>query len=272
MNIFRCIAIAFLILCTTVVNAIDYKPWYGRIFEIDASADILMQGFTHVDTKHGSGKHSEFDAFIDLSASMEVWDGIAAQLEVIAAQTREHHFNMDAIRLTGKYQWLNDIIGDPVSLSTGLTLSTIFPACRRNLATFDHGGIGCEGHIAVGREVSCMQFWTSRLWGVFAMGIADVGSPWLRANFAWEHNWWDRHRLELAADTIWGLGRNGLDLHHFHGYGPVQYQAVDLALRYNYQFDCGLVLGAGYGYRVYARYAPENVNFVMLRIMYPFGL
>lgn len=256
------------LLAVTVTEAVDYKPWFGRVFEVNARGDVIMQAYNHVDAHHGSKKRNEFDTFFDLSASMALWETIAAELEVIALQSR-HRSGMDAIRFTGRYLWMNDVIGDPVSLTTGITLSSIFPPVRKNIASFDHGGFAGEAHIAVGREVSCMQFWTSRVWGVFAVGLADVGSPWLRGNIGWEHNWWDRHRVELFADTIWGLGGDSLNLYDFDGYGRVQYQAVDLGVRYGYQTDCGLRLSIGYGYRVYGRNGPQRVNFALVRLDYP---
>lgn len=252
-----------------VAPATDYKPWYGRVLELDLSADVLMQAFTHVDSHHSSGKHPEFDTFIDAAASSAIWESIAAELEVIAAETRYQSFGMDAVRLTGRYRWFNDIVGDPISLSTGVTLSTIFKPARRNIATFDHGGMAAEGHIAVGKEFSREELWTSRAWGVFGMGIADVGSPWLRFNAAWEHNWCDRHQLELFTDTVWGLGQNQLNLHNFHGYGSVNYQAIDLGVRYHRQFDYGLILSLGYAYRVYSRNCPQEVNLISIKVFYP---
>lgn len=250
-------------------SATDYKPWFGRVLELDLSADCLMQAFTYVDSHNSPGKHPEFDVFIDLDASLAVWESIAAEIEIIAAETRHQSFGMDAIKLTGRYRFFNDIVGDPASLSTGITLSAIFPAVRRNIATFDHGGIAAECHLAVGKEWSCMQFWTSRAWTVFAVGVADVGSPWLRCNLAWEHNWWERHQLELFADTIMGLGRNHLNLHNFHGYGSVRYETIDLGARYRFQFDNGIALSLGYGYRVYGRNCPLDASLIFLKALYP---
>lgn len=265
-----------LAICLSVIScsllATELKPWFGRLFEIEARGDCLMQAFARVDTEKGSVKRHEFDAFFNLGASAAIWETIAAQIEVIAMETR-HRSGMNAVRLTGRYRWSNDIVGDPVSLTTGVTLSKIFRAARRNIATFDHGGVACEGHIAVGKEIPCRQFWTSRTWAVFGIGIADVGSPWLRGNLAWEHNWWDRHQVKLLAESIWGLGGNNLNLsHRFRGYGSIRYQAVDLSARYSYQFDNGLTVGIAYGYRVYAKNCPENVNLILLRVCYPFGL
>lgn len=260
--------------------AIDYKPWYGRVYEIDTAVDIRFQLFDRVDSHqsshhdllHVSNKRKELDTFIALNAGTALDQDRAVELEVIGLQSRKQSFGMDAVRLSGRYRFLNDIVGDPVSLSTGLTVSTIFPNARKNIATFDHGGVALEGHLSVGREMSSGPLWTSRAYGVFAVGIADVGSPWLRANASLEHNFCDRHRLELFAESIWGLGGNHLNLYRFRGYGSVNYQAVDLCSKYVFQADYGVLFSLGGGYRLYARNCPKNACFILLRLDYPLNL
>lgn len=266
-----------LVMSANDVYATDYKPWYGRVFELNTAADIRFQLFNHVNTHdhfrdnshHGLNTRKELDTFIDLSASMALDQDIALQLEVIGLQSKLHSFRMDAIRLTPRYRLLNDIVGDPVSLSLGMTLSSIFSGVRKNIATFDHGGMAAEAHISIGREISCMQFWTSRTWGVLGVGIADVGSPWLRANFSYEHNFLDTHRLRIFTESLFGFGSDNLNQFRFHGYGSIDYQAIDLGVRYTYQADYGVLFSCGYGYRVYARNCPENVNFILFRLDYP---
>lgn len=259
--------------CATLADATEFKPWYGRIFEIEARGSVLMQQFSRVDTSHGKKKRYETDAFYNLSAATSVWENIAAEVEFEASSTKHCSFGADALRLTGRYLWMNDVIGDPVSLSTGITFSGIFDPVHRNIAAFDHGGVAGLAHIAVGKEWSCEQFWVSRFWGMAAIGIADVGSPWLQADIYWERNWWERHRLELYANSIWGLGGNQLGhIHHFHGYGSISYQAVDAGIRYSYRLCNDALLTVGYGYRVYGKNCPWGANFLLVKICYPFGL
>lgn len=260
-------------LWATAASATELKPWFGRVFEIEARASCLMQQFSSLDASPHKIKRDEFDAFYRLSAAAAVWETIAAEIELGALSTKHREFGMEAFRLTGRYRLMNDIVGDPVSLTTGVTLSTIFEPARRNLATFDHGGIAAEAHVAVGKEMSCEEFWTSRLWGVGAIGIADVGSPWLRADLHWERSWWERHQLELFALSIWGLGGDNLHCqHHFHGYGSIHYQAVDMGIGYKYRFCNDAQLTFAYAYRVHAKNGPRRVNFFLIEFMYPFGV
>lgn len=169
---------------------------------------------------------------------------------------------------------MNDITDeDPVSLTGGITISQVFKPGLRNLSSFNHGGIQAEGHVAVGKEYSCMQFWTSRLWGVVGFGLADMGSPWILANAAWEHNWWNNHHAQLYVRTLWGLGHNSLSLcDNFRGYGPIGHHSVDIGARYSYLFCNGANLSAEYGFRVYARDCPRAVNIISIIFFYPLKL
>jgi hypothetical protein len=256
----------------STIDAVERRPWFGRDLEIEGRASTLVQAYHSVDTTHGSTARPAGDVFISLSASTAC-QNLAGELELIAADTRHRSFGMDSISLTGRYLWLNDVIGDPVSLTTGATLAKVFKPARRDLGTFHQGGIECEVHAAVGKEFSCQQFWMSRIWGVIGFGFADIGSAWLRANLAWERNWWERHQLRAFVHTLWGLGHNSLNLEiPFRGYGPIRHQSVDTGMRYRYAFDNGFAISLEYAYRVFASNCPQHVNLIMLRLYYPFGL
>jgi hypothetical protein len=253
-------------------EATELEPWHRQIYSVDFHGNCLLQGFRQLDTRYGAIRRPELDAFYNFSALGVCKDNSTAEIELLASNTRYRGIGLNAFRLTGRYFWLNDIVGDPVSLAVGFTASKIFRASRHNVAIFDHGGIACEAHVSVGKEVSCEQFWTSRGWAVVGVGIADVGSPWVRANLVWEKNWWNIHQLKVFADTIWGFGGNGLRVHHFDGYGSVNYQAVDVGFRYGFILPNNTFLGAGYAYRVYGRNCPIHVGLAKLEIIYPIQL
>lgn len=251
----------------------DLKPWYGNLYSIDLEGTCRLQQFQKISTKCGTIKRPEFDAFYDFSALMVVKEDLTAEIEISALDSRQRLFGFDAFRLTGKYFWLSDVTGDPVSLATGITLSKIFSAARRNIATFDHGGIACEAHVAIGKELSCEQFWTSRTWAVLGLGIADVGLPWLRANLVWERNWWEIHQLKIFAKSLWGFGQRDLNLKcSFQGYGSINYQTIDVGFCYGLRLDNDALLSVAYAYRVYGKNCPINANSLQLEIHYPFGL
>ncbi len=254
------------------LQATELKPWSRSLYSIDLRGSCLLQQFDKLDTKCATLNRSELDGFYNFSA-LGVLEDSTVELEFLASNTCDRGFNTNALRLTGRYFWLNDVVDDPVSLVTGLTVSKIFVSSRHNVSLFDHGGIACEAHISIGKENSCEEFWTSRAWGVLGLGVADVGSPWLRANLVWERNWWEIHQLRVFADSIWGFGHDRLRIcPSFHGYGSVNYQAIDVGVRYGYRLCNDALLSVSYAYRVYGRNCPVNVNLVQFEICYPFGL
>lgn len=254
------------------LSATELKPWTGRQYSLDVNGSLMFQQFCKLDAKCGAIKRSEFDAFYHFSVLGTPSQDATVEIELLASSTRYRDLGVNALRATGRYFWLNDAVADPVSLATGITISKIFNASRHNVALFDHGGLACEAHVAIGMENSCEEFWTTRTWGVLGVGIADVGSPWLRANLVWERNWWEIHQLRVFADSIWGFGGDRLSLHPFHGYGSVNYQAIDAGVRYGFRLPNDALLSVSYAYRVFGRNCPLHVNFLKFEFCYPFGL
>jgi len=272
----RLLATSLFLACVGgMLSATELAPWFGKTLEIEGRATTRVQCYNLLDTKSGSKKHPACDVFVDLSAAtaVDLIVNVSAELEAVLAATRHRSFGFDSFLFTGRYLWLNDVIGDPISLVTGATISKVFRPARHDIGVFHHGGIQCEFHVAAGKEFSCEQFWLSRGWGVLGLGIADQGSPWLRANLAWERNWWNRHELKIFMDSLWGLGNRSLNLkHHFPGYGPIHHQSIDTGVRYRIAFESGAALSFEYAYRLFANNCPEYVNLLMVRLFYPFGL
>ncbi len=253
-------------------HATELSPWYSRYLELQPKATLLYQSYRSVDTVHGFKKHCSDDLFLFLSLS-GAYDIYSLELESTLANTHHRNFGFADIRLTGRYQWLDDEIGDPISLVTSATVAQVFTLARNDISCFYHGGIETEFDLSIGSEVICQQFWLSRIWGVAGFGVADIGSPWCRFNIVWDHNWWDIHQLSLFIHTLWGLGGEGLHLNrHFRGYGPIHHQSVDLGIEYTYQFENGAIAGINYMRRLYALNCPRCVNFCSLSLLFPFGL
>lgn len=267
----RWLSFSIFLICSGL-NAIEYSPWLGNVLEPNLRASAWLNSYQSVDTGHGVKRQAACDGFFDLDVSLAYRENIEFELEAVAAKTRTHCFGMDSVLFAGKYRFWNDIVGDPLTVTAGAVVSKVFKHALQDIAAFHHGGIQGEVYLSAGREFSCMQFWMSRVWGVVGFGIADLGSPWIRGDIAWEHNCWDRHQFKLFVDTLWGLGHNNLHLHHFKGYGPVNHQSVDAGIRYSLGFDYGIFLRFEYAYRVYARNCPRHVNRALLSLFYPLGL
>lgn len=265
------VLLSFSLLLPLFAMATELKPWFSTPLELQPKATYVNQLFHSVDTPHRHKKYPSDDHFLLLSLSA-AYDVYSVEVETTLADTRHRSFGVADISLTGRYQIRNDVIGDPASIVAGVTVEQVFKQARKDVGNFYHGGIQAEAHLAVGRETVCWQFWRSRWWGVGGVGVADTGSPWLRLDLGWDHNWWDRQQLGVYMLTLWGLGNEGLDLKGFGGYGPIRHQSVDLGVEYKYHFEFGGIAGLGYGYRVFAQNCPRHVNFFSVSFLYPFGL
>lgn len=263
--------VGLILLIPFVLNAADLAPWFPPNLEIQPRVAYVFQNYTKIDGSHCTKKANN-DHFLTLSLGGS-YNTLAVELETTMADTRHHTFGFADIALTGRYQWLNDILTDPVSLTTGVTVRQVFKVALNDISNFYNGGIEAEVHAAVGKETACREFWETRYWGVLGIGIADFGYPWIRANAAWERNWWDRHAITIYAHSLWGFGSHSLHCkRHFRGYGPIHHQNIDLGFLYDYALDCGGIVSLGYARRIYAKNCPKNVNLATLSFVYPFGL
>lgn len=261
-----------LLINMTPLYSIERLPWFGEVYDINTIAKSSCHLYSSVNSNNRTKHHAACDYFLTLGASGVYSEDVALEIEATASNGINRHFGMDAINFTGRYLWLNDSIDDPISLTTGLTLSQVFKQGLHNLSAFHHGGIEGELHVALGKEMPCLQFWTSRLWGAVGIGIADMGSPWLRGDVRWEFNYWDIHRCELFLNTLWGCGGNALNVNHFKGYGPIAHRSIDAGIGYSYGFGYGIYFKAEYAFRVYARNCPQNANIIALHLLYPISL
>lgn len=272
MKIFSVLTAALLL--PALLSATDLTPWLTKDFEFQPRVSGLFQHYPRIARTHGHTHQSGNDQFYTFSLGLSAfnWSG---EVESTLAHTRRQDYLCDNIRITGRYRWLDDIPGeDAISLTTGLTLIKAFRHSVFDVSSFHHGEYEGEVHAAIGQELSqCQNFWATRWWGVLALGQGNHGSPWIRTETAWEKNWCDIHQLRLFAHSLWGLGRGSLPCPgHFHGYGPIAHQSIDLGLRYTHLFDFSGVLSIQYAYRVYASNFPENTSLLLLSFVYPFGL
>ena len=251
---------------------VEFSPWYGEVLEVEAFTDTCVEFYPKFATKHHPSHQAHCDSFFTLGASIAPSDDYCFELETVAALTHHQKMGWNLISLTGRTQWSNDIVGDFVSLSTGLTLTQVLKSGLHNISAFNHGGIEVEAHLAAGKEYSCGEFWVSRLWGVVGYGIADLGSPWIRGDIAYEMNWWNNDQWRLYIKSIWGLGQDALNPNCFHGYGPINHQSIDLGVNYGYRFESEFMVSLDCCYRVYAHNCPENATNVSISFFYPIGL
>ncbi len=252
------------------IHGIEFKPWYPPSYQLLGLLDYRFQSYHSVDAPSKSSHYSSYDHFVD-GSFLFTKNSYSIEFETEFAHTKKRRFDWDHIGLTGRYLWLDDNIGDPFSVTAGLTLSKAWREAVNDISSFHHGQNEAFLHVALGKQNIQGANWISRWWGVFGIGIADRWTPWIVANAAYEWNSCAPHRICLYINSLWGCGGRKFRLKDFGGYEPIDHRSIDLGLRYSYEFDyCG-VLSIEYAHRVYAHNFPDNANVLALCYIYPFG-
>lgn len=254
------------------VESTQTEPWLGNAYEFEFRPSLTYQGYRSLASSAHQQKYSSDDFFLNASLSNSA-PSMGVELEALGARTRRQKGDVDQIKLTGRYVWLDDITGDPLSVVSGLSYIQAFHHSLKDVSSFHHGLCEAEFFVSIGKELARDCEWNSRWWGVFGIGSAvDRGSPWLRFDIAYEKCFCEMHALRFMLNSLWGTGNRSLCLHHFDGYGPIQHQAIDLGVRYTYVLTFFGNASLEYSCRVHARNFPEYVHRVTVQILYTFGL
>lgn len=276
MKLIKSFIIAIGVLSCDFAFSTELNPWFGPMYEFEAEFATKLYGYKNIDgaeTIHQPYINQFYQASLLFPFEFPLGMPWSAEVETTLANTRRQHLCFDDLRFTGRYQWLNDIVGDPFTLVTGITLIQAFRHSVDDVASFHHGKAEMEGHVAIGREISCEEYWLSRWWSVLAVGIADKGKPWLRTHSEWEKNWVNNYFAKLFLDSLWGFGKKNIeDLDKFKGYGLINHQSVDIGGGLKYINDSDAILEATYAYRVFAKNFPEHSHQLRLSYTFAFGL
>lgn len=256
----------------TLVSGTELKPWFDDVYVPIWRNVYTAQAYNQIDTGDGKTSTHGRNHLLDSSLSIAKAD-YAAEVELAASQSRIRDFSFESGKITGRIHFQNDIVGDPLSVVAGISLGIPRRHALHDFNLLYHGLFECELHLAIGRETSCKAEWLTRWWAVVTAGIADRGSPWLRAKLAWERNFCETQQLELFIEGYGGFGRHDLSLAlPFPGYGGIQYRGVDLGIAYRYFTECYGVFSLGYGFRPYAHNLPMYVQQGLLGWRYDFSL
>lgn len=253
----------------TELDTTELAPWFPPDLMVQPKITYIHQKYKEIAFADRLVRRHADDNFYAFSATV-AHKALCFELETTFADTYRQDGCLDNVRLTLRKQLYSDIIGDPISLTAGLTLTQAFKHSLHDISSFHHGKFEGEFHLAAGKELSCGSFWMSRMWGVIGIGQGDRANPWIRADLTYERNWWDFHKVTVFTKTLWGLGPKNLSL-PFKGYGPIAHQSIDIGASYDYQTPWRAIVGVEYAHRLYARNFPAYTNYFVVKLLYPIG-
>lgn len=253
--------------------SLEVQPWFGDCLEFHFFSSYAYSYFERVN--HGVPQlNRTFQSHVgllalDFSPTPE-WS-IDTDLQV--ADTTQQRFNFRTIALQARYLWLDDIVGDPVSFTTGASARFTNSNSLHDVSCPSHANFDFEVNFSLGKEFDVTECWAWRVWGFGAIGHANRGSPWVRGILALETNYDDQHKLGFLAEASNGYGRHSTVLvDDFNGYAKIRQKSIDLAVRYGYRVGVWGTLRFEYARRVLAKSCPEQVNFFIFSYLLPFSL
>ncbi|MEZ5314788.1 MAG: hypothetical protein R3E91_01035 [Chlamydiales bacterium] len=207
---------------------IRYAPWLPPLWEMqkEISYSYSQQKFVQ----------SPKEIFLDpsqcytLAGHFELtpWPYWNIKMDLLLTQIDPIPFSYQAVYTTIRYQWFDDIRGDPITLTTGITLS--FPG-KRYLHNYNfpyHGEINSELHATIGKEWTDRNDWWMRGWVFGGWGIANRGNGWLHgiASLEFKPKYCD---WGFFTEALFGLGSHDIVLDKpFVGYALIHHKTINI--------------------------------------------
>ena len=254
------------------IFGLDLQPWLGNIYEFYFETEFCYYRYTKVNnaTVQLSSPSNNYLLSFDLGLTTTPYWEFAMSVEFDKSPDKKFGFGSFAFQ--ARKLWLDDIIGDFVSLNTFFDVRYTGHKTITDVSTFYGGDLDFKGNISIGKEFDYKEFWRYRIWACGSIGIANIGSPWLMGHFAIETNYQDKHKGSIFCSLRRGYGsQKKIDIDHFHGYARIREKHVDVGINYGLGLDTWGTLQAQYVRRVYAKRCPENVNFFYIAYNIPFS-
>lgn len=247
------------------------RPWFGSLGEVHFRPKYSYSFFDEINPSTNPSDNTLFQNLfgIDLETTIPSEWNWQLELEFANATPVSFTYRSSAIQITKL--WLDDVSGDPVSLTTGFSYRDSSNQLRRAFLTPYHARSNFEIHSSIGKEYSYNCYWLFRTYGTFAVGQGNKGASWLRGDYNLWFNFWDSCQIRLFAESYWGLGSKPyVPTSEFNGWAEIEHQSIDVGGSFCYQFSFYGKLRMDYLYRIYASNYPEKVHCFILSYNFPF--
>lgn len=273
MKLRRCTLLLALLLSPGAASATEYSPWLGEVYEFRFGTDYSYEYYPHLQTPdrhlwrhHSHNNNLHFCLGVSPAA---YWD---TEVEAQLASTSESAFFFDYFKWTGRYNFLDDVTGDCISLTAGASLSLVNKKALRDFSTLHQGEAELDLHVAIGKEISKGARWLWHPWGVVGCTVANHPYPGFHGIVMVERNFEDIHVVNLFSKGNIGMGGKDLSSRReFDGYGPIQYRSIDLGATYSYALPLWGKLSVEYTYRLFAHNYPERNQRITVAYLLPFS-
>ncbi|NGX51352.1 MAG: hypothetical protein K1060chlam2_01218, partial [Chlamydiae bacterium] len=228
-------------------------PWLTTLAEFEFRSAYSYRTYPSVDRGFNPESYHSHDHLIDLNLGLRFLPNWEGQLEADFSKTRRLSWGTERIGVQLRTLLLDDVAGDPVSLTVGGQLFYVPTRNMHDVSSPYHAQGNVELGVAIGKEIDSVHQWLYRFYGFLGVGSGNRGYPWLRPLLSVEMKHARHHKFQLFSKGYIGLGRRSqININQFNGYSKIQHRSIDLGANYTYLFDIWGALGVQYSFRVYA--------------------
>lgn len=257
---------------STSLAAFEEKPWLADFLEFYLDSSYTYYRFRHVDDAVHQLHSPSNNNLLSFDVGFIPVDGWELALEAEFASTPRQSWGRRSVAGQIRVRWLDDIAGDPITLTTGLSVRQVAHVSVHDISSPYAARWDIEAHAAIGNEWSRGANWYMRWYGVGALGQGNTGSPWTRGRAAFELNRDNHHQIEFFGIGYWGFGhRRKVNIEHFRGWGHIDHASIDLGVGYRYVTDFWGYFWIEYAHRVLAKSYPMAQNTIQIGYHFPFS-
>ncbi len=263
----------FALLTSSILQGLEESPWLGDVYAFNLHSDVTYSKYRYIDNATLQPAYAYNNYLNDVSVSCTPAASLGVELGLEMARTPNQLYGFRSVFLASRYNVLDDIQGDPVSVIFGLILRGVGGRSTRDVSSPYASYMNYEALCSIGKEFSKKENWTSRGFVMGSVGIANHGSFWNRVYASLEGKCLESQVIKMFASGYFGYGKSKIvDTSHFRGWGSVRHSSLDLGVEYRYILSLWGELGVSYAYRVLAKSYPQNVQTVELSYFLPFSL
>jgi hypothetical protein len=251
---------------------LEVSPWFGEVYEFYFLSKYAYSRYNKVNGAKPPLKSTSNDNlfYFDLSCSPSNRWNLDTDFELV--KTPRQSFGFRSVAFQARYLLLDDVVGDALTIATGLNTRIISKDSLKDVSCPYHGEADFEGNLGMGKEFAQSESWHMRLWLYGALGQANRGSPWLKGTAAIEGNLQDTRRWAIFTDVSHGYGKKeSININNFNGYGDIRYKYIDIGIRLGYRFEALGSLSFEYKRRVLSKLCPSEVNTFSVSYLLPFS-
>ncbi|MCH9609556.1 MAG: hypothetical protein S4CHLAM45_14880 [Chlamydiales bacterium] len=276
-SFFRIKVFLSLFFLSSTLLGLEREPWFNPLWEFQAIAQNDYFKNRTVQIPKSGYTLNDYSNLFDLALQVSpypYWDA-EVQLDFIASDRTS--FNFGGAEIIARYQWLDDTIGEPLSLVTGMSMSFIRGELEENLNAYLSSNYSLGLSVTVGKALyrRCDPLWRRRLWFFGEYLFYNRNTPGsFRSTLAYDQRILPCLIWKLHTHYQSGYGTNDLPptKEGFFGYHNIDFHVLNVETKMLYEFPIYGSFELSGLYNVVAFNGPKNYWGIGGKLVFPFSL